>query len=176
MTEETTVIAELPPQARKPDRQAQAAIAGSQGGLGAPTKASTRPVHRVGGRFAEGNQAAKGPKSNVMIEAPRIRHKLVREMKGATPVRRMFDIIEGDDPKASIMAFKALFDTIGIRTAIPEEGAGKPTVAFTFVLPAAGTIPVEAKPVTNLAEPVQGSSVVLELPEALEVPVEVPES
>lgn len=68
-------------------------------------------------------------------------------------VKRMFEIIEGKDAKLSVMAFKALFDTLGIRQ-LPEDAGTGPS-AYVFILPGSGEIPgpaeIQAKRVQNLA-------------------------
>lgn len=195
MSQETAVADIAPDTTRTPSPES--AVSSKESAIAASPGRSRPPSHahsptRAGGRsFAKGNRLAldKTAKNKAALQiAQTRRYAIVRAMMDATTlsrarraVRKMFDIIEGDDAKASVMAFKALFDTVGIRSAVPDESGAKPQ-AFVFMLPAAGTIPepvvIEAKPVANLAAPEfpEATTAVLEAPEAIEATAAVRES
>ncbi len=68
-------------------------------------------------------------------------HKALTPDKMAKAVRRMLVIINADDKKAAVAAFKVLTEAAGIKADADNARSGP---SFTFILPGPGDIPVRS--------------------------------
>ena len=113
-------------------------------------------AHRTPG-FQSGNQLwrrRRSPEARKNREALReALHKALTPDKMAKAVRKMLVIINGDDKKAAVQAFKVLTEVAGVRHE-PDNTRSGPV--FTFILPSPGAIPTALPaPVDGTARPIE---------------------